>query len=260
MIFFLGTKKSRGFGFITYSMASEADAAFEEQPHTIDTNTIETKWATLREKKKKAGVGGSTESHHKLSIGGLNYSKTDVTNKLDVKGVEHKEAVVEAVPAAVSIDPADDLGGQMDFNTALREVLKSAFIHDGLSRGHHQTINALNKRQAVFGPLFCILAENCKNAPYKNLVEALCRRNRIPILTVPDNIQLGEYAILSKLDADGKKRKVVRCSSLVVSDWGKEGPAHDFIREHFKQQTSNPFPLMKPRFPCVHIVTGKPCF
>ena len=241
-------------------MASEADAAFEEQPHTIDTTTIEIKRATLREKMKKAGVGGSTESHHKLSIGGLNYSKTDVTNMSDVKGVEHKEAVVVAVPTEVSIDPADDLRGQMDFNTALREVLKSAVIHDGLSRGHHQTINALNKRQAVFGPLFCILAENCKNTPYKNLVEALCRRNRIPILTVPDNVQLGEYAILSKLDAEGKKRKVVRCSSLVVSDWGKEGPAHDFIREHFKQQTSNPFPVMKPRFPCVHIVTGRPCF
>ena len=241
-------------------MTSEADAAFEGHPHTIDNTIIETKRAILRGKTKKAGVGGSTESRHEVSIGSLNYSKTDVTNMSDVKGVEHKGAVVKAVPATVSIDPADDLGGQMDFNTALREVLKSALIHDGLSRGHHQTINALNKRQAVFGPLFCILAENCKNAPYKNLVEALCRRNRIPILTVPDNVQLGEYATLSKLDADCKKRKVVRCSSLVVSDWGKEGPAHDFIKEHFKQQTSNPFPLMKPRFPCVHIVTGKPCF
>ena len=241
-------------------MTSEADAAFEGHPHTIDNTIIETKRAILREKMKKARVGGSTESQHELSIGGLNYSKTDVTKMSDVKGNEQKEAVVKAVPAAGSIDPADDLGGQMDFYTALREVLKSAFIHDGLSRGHHQTINALNKRQTVFGPLFCILAENCKNAPYKNLVEALCCKNRIPILTVPDNVLLGEYAILTKLDADGKKRKVVRCSSLVVSDWGKEGPAHDFLREHFKQQTSNPFPLMKPIFPCVHIVTGKPCF
>ena len=178
----------------------------------------------------------------------------------DVEGDETMEVVAEAVTAAVGVAPIDNLGGQMDFYTALREVLKSAFIHDGLSRGHHQTINALNKRQTVFGPLFCILAENCKNTPYKNLVEALCRRNRIPILTVPDNVELGEYAILTKLNADGKKRKVVRCSSLVVSDWGKEGPAHDFLREHFKQQTSNPFPLMKPIFPCVHIVTGKPCF
>lgn len=74
---FPDTKRSRGFGFITYSTAAEADAAFEERPHTIDTATIETKRATPREEMNKAGGGGSTETSRKLFIGGLNYSTTD---------------------------------------------------------------------------------------------------------------------------------------------------------------------------------------
>ena len=65
--------------FITYSTAAEADAAFEERPHTIDSATIETKRATPREEMSNKGGGGSTETHRKLFIGGLNYSTTDET-------------------------------------------------------------------------------------------------------------------------------------------------------------------------------------
>ena len=150
----------------------------------------------------------------------------------DVEGDETMEVVAEAVATAVGVAPTDDLGGQMDFETAVREVLKSALIHDGLSRGLHETAKALDKRQA----LLCILAENCDEAAYKKLVQALCQEHQIPLLTVPDNMQLGKYAGLCKLDAEGNERKVVRCSSVVIRDWGKEGPALDFLKEHIKQQ------------------------
>ena len=150
----------------------------------------------------------------------------------DVEGDETMEAVVEAVIAAVGAAPTGDLGGCLDFETALRKVLKSALIHDGLSRGLHETTKALDKRQA----LLCILAENCDEAAYKKLVQALCQEHQIPLLTVLDNMQLGKYSGLCKLDAEGNERKVVRCSSVVIRDWGKEGPTLDFLKEHIKQQ------------------------
>ena len=61
--------------------------------------------------------------------------------------VEGDEPMAAAAAAAAGAAPADDLGGRMDFETALREVLKSALIHDGLSRGLHETTKALDKRQ-----------------------------------------------------------------------------------------------------------------
>lgn len=75
---FPDTKRSRGFGFITFSTSAEADAAFEERPHNLDGASIETKRATPREEMNK-GPGGSSETHRKLFIGGLNYSTTDDT-------------------------------------------------------------------------------------------------------------------------------------------------------------------------------------
>merc|ERR1712060_752604 len=131
--------------------------------------------------------------------------------------VEGDEPMAEAVASAVGGAPADDLGGRMDFETALREVLKSALIHDGLSRGLHETTKALDKRQA----LLCVLAENCDEAAYKKLVQALCQEHGIPLIKVDNNHKLGEWAGLCKLDSEGNARKVVRCSAVAIRDWGK---------------------------------------
>jgi heterogeneous nuclear ribonucleoprotein A1/A3 len=72
------------FRFITFESAAEANAAFEERPHTIDETGIETKRATPREemnKEKSSSGSGSgaadSETHRKLFIGGLNYTTTD---------------------------------------------------------------------------------------------------------------------------------------------------------------------------------------
>ncbi|KAK3923314.1 40S ribosomal protein S12 [Frankliniella fusca] len=119
-------------------------------------------------------------------------------------------------------------GGPMDVNTALQEVLKNALIHDGLAHGLHEAAKALDKRQA----LLCLLADNCDQAAYKKLVEALCNEHQIPIIKVEDNKKLGEWAGLCKIDNTGKPRKIVGCSCVVVKDYGEESAALDVVKEY----------------------------
>ncbi len=43
------TKRSRGFGFVTYSSVDEVDAAMDARPHKVDGRAVEPKRAVSRE-------------------------------------------------------------------------------------------------------------------------------------------------------------------------------------------------------------------
>ncbi|NWV36648.1 RS12 protein, partial [Grantiella picta] len=133
-------------------------------------------------------------------------------------------------------------GGVMDVNTALQEVLKTALIHDGLARGIREAAKALDNNTCPFSFFFffkrqahlCVLASNCDEPTYVKLVEALCAEHQINLIKVDDNKKLGEWVGLCKIDREGKPRKVVGCSCVVVKDYGKESQAKDVIEEYFK--------------------------
>lgn len=124
--------------------------------------------------------------------------------------------------------------GEMDINTALQEVLRTALVHNGLAQGLHEAAKALDRRQAHV----CVLANNCDEAMYVKVVEALCTEHNISLLKVDDKKKLGEWAGLCKIDKEGKARKVVSCSCVVVKDYGKEGQAHDVINQYLKSRRS----------------------
>merc|ERR1712094_122030 len=113
----------------------------------------------------------------------------------------------------------------LDTVSALKQVLKKAMCHDGLARGIRECARMLDKRRVHL----CVLAENCNEPQYKKLITALCTEHGINMMTVPDNSELGEWAGLCKIDAGGTARKVVSCSCVCVTDYGKQSEALNFL-------------------------------
>ncbi|XP_006895583.1 PREDICTED: heterogeneous nuclear ribonucleoprotein A1-like [Elephantulus edwardii] len=70
------TKRSRGFGFVTYSAVEEVDAAMNARPHKVDGRVVEPKRAVSREDSQRPGahltvkkifvrgIEEDTEEHH----------------------------------------------------------------------------------------------------------------------------------------------------------------------------------------------------
>uniref|UniRef100_A0A2K6EXT8 Heterogeneous nuclear ribonucleoprotein A3 n=1 Tax=Propithecus coquereli TaxID=379532 RepID=A0A2K6EXT8_PROCO len=62
------TKRSRGFGFVTYSCVEEVDAAMCAQPHKVDGRVVEPKRTVSREDSVKPGAHLTVK---KIFVGGI---------------------------------------------------------------------------------------------------------------------------------------------------------------------------------------------
>ncbi|KAL2621261.1 hypothetical protein R1flu_001466 [Riccia fluitans] len=129
-------------------------------------------------------------------------------------GEEVAGDVLAEAPAAV----APTVGEPMDILTGLQLVLKKSLAHDGLARGLHESAKAIEKHAAQL----CVLAEDCNQPDYTKLVQALCSEHNVNLISVPSAKKLGEWSGLCKIDSEGKARKVVGCSCVVVKDYGEE--------------------------------------
>ncbi|KNC47189.1 40S ribosomal protein S12 [Thecamonas trahens ATCC 50062] len=122
--------------------------------------------------------------------------------------------------------------GPMDPMDALKVVLRNALIHDGLARGLREAVRALDRKEAHL----CLLASNCSEPAYTKLVSALCNEHQIQLIQVESNKELGLWAGLCKLDAEGQPRKEVACSCVVIRDYGVQSHALDVLQEYLKAQ------------------------
>jgi len=118
----------------------------------------------------------------------------------------------------------------LDPQTALFKVIQTSLHNDGLARGLHEAVKALDRREARL----CVLAGNCEEAAYTKLITALCKEHEIPLIKVEDRKTIGEWAGLCVRDAEGKARKVRGASCVVIKSWGEETPARQYILDHIK--------------------------
>mmetsp|Transcript_29411 Transcript_29411/g.53970 ORF Transcript_29411/g.53970 Transcript_29411/m.53970 type:complete len:139 (-) Transcript_29411:153-569(-) len=129
----------------------------------------------------------------------------------------------EAAPIVeVAVAPAEP----MSVDDAIQAVLKKALSHDGLVRGLHEVVRALEKGQAQL----TFLAEDSDQPEYKKLVEALCKERSVPLISIPARKQLGQFCGLCKVDDSGEARKVVNCTAAVITDFGSDSEALQVIK------------------------------
>merc|ERR1712005_16192 len=134
------------------------------------------------------------------------------------------EAQVEEVEVPVAAEPVVE-SEPLDRESAFKRVLKNALAHDGLARGIRECARVLDKRRVHL----CVLATNCSEPAYQKLIKALCTEHAINLMEVGDNAELGEWAGLCKIDAEGNARKVVSCSCVCITDYGEQSEALDFL-------------------------------
>ncbi|CAK9296465.1 unnamed protein product [Gordionus sp. m RMFG-2023] len=127
------------------------------------------------------------------------------------------------------MDPGSEILGGMDKETAIKEVIKIALAHDGVVKGIREATKYLDKAAEL-----CLLSKSCDEQSYVKLIKALCNEHGIKLLEVEDSKTLGEMAGLCKIDKEGKPRKVVGCSCVVIRHFGRETQAHDVLRQYLK--------------------------
>jgi len=170
--------------------------------------------------------------------------KTPKDEKTAAAGAGADEAVGGADKAQSSDPAADAAGGvagsdekaapaaaePLDPQSALRAVLRTSLFHDGLARGLHESVKALDRREAHL----CVLSTSCNEPAYVKLITALCSEHSIPLIKIEESKLLGEWVGLCKFNAESKAVKVVGCSCAVIRSWGEETAARQYILEHIK--------------------------
>ena len=84
------TKRSRGFGFVTYSCVEEVDAAMCARPHKVDGRVVEPKRAVSREDSVKPGAHLTVK---KIFVGGI---KED-TEEYNLRDYSEKYGKIETI-------------------------------------------------------------------------------------------------------------------------------------------------------------------
>ena len=95
---FPDTKRSRGFGFVTYENVESVDAVLIAKPHVLDGKEIEPKRAVAKDETAQSSRQ-EVESSHKIFVGGLASATTeeDIRNCFDKFCEEAGDGKVEEI-------------------------------------------------------------------------------------------------------------------------------------------------------------------
>ncbi|CCW66833.1 unnamed protein product [Phytomonas sp. Hart1] len=111
---------------------------------------------------------------------------------------------------------------------AIRIVIQKSLEANGLVRGLTEVARALDRNVAHL----CILAEDCEDGDYKKLITALAKRGSIDLINVGSRVKLAEWSGLVRKNSAGEITKTLKCSSVVIYDFGEKTRAMEYLLSH----------------------------
>ncbi|MES1919245.1 40S ribosomal protein S12 [Bonamia ostreae] len=120
---------------------------------------------------------------------------------------------------------------QSTINEAVEKAILIALQYGDVSRGLKESIKALESEDG----LVLILAKDNDEPLYVQTLTALANEKDVPILKVDSKMELGRASRFCKYDIEGKPRKIVKCSSVVIKSWGRESNAREMIMQEIEK-------------------------
>ena len=89
-------------------------------------------------------------------------------------------------------------------------------LSGNVAKGIKCTTKAIMKGKARL----VLLADDCQNKDYKNLITGLCKKYNVKLVTVSQREALGKALGLTNLKADGTPRRQMGCGACAITKYG----------------------------------------
>ena len=119
---------------------------------------------------------------------------------------------------------------ELNIVKALEKVLLQERNKSSICKGLHEVCKAIDHKTAKL----VLLAADCDEPKYKQLINALCKTNMIPIYEVESRETLGLWLGHCKVDKKKEARKIRKCTCVGIKDFGETSEYTTFIYDALK--------------------------
>ena len=100
--------------------------------------------------------------------------------------------------------------------TVIEQGLHQINLSGNVAKGIKCTVKAILKGKARL----VLLADDCENKDYKNLITGLCKKYEVKLQTVPQRELIGKALGLTHIKADGTVKRQMGCGACAIIKYG----------------------------------------
>ncbi len=119
---------------------------------------------------------------------------------------------------------------ELNLVRALEKVLLQERNKSTICKGLHEVCKAIDQKTAKL----VLLAADCDEPKYKQLINALCKTNMVPIYEVETRETLGLWMGMCKIIKKKEAKKIRKCTCVAIKDFGETTEYTTFIFDALK--------------------------